>query len=181
MQGFKDSVVYKAKTFQKNKNDMKKTILPLVLLLMAAFAFNACSNNDDEDDRFVICPPGPSFVGEWQFVEKLDGPGADFNTHRGGLQPQSHTMQIFPFKEDGIGEIVYKLADGKTQKCEYYFPEDQERYQSNYMVIVIADPQVNQPGIPFGLEFDNDCLQLHYLGLYLTDHIPETYVYKRIK
>ena len=160
---------------------MKKAFLPLVLLLMAASTFNACSNNNDDDDRFVICPPGPTFIGTWQFVEMLDGPGADFNTHRGGLQPQAHTMQVFPFNEYGIGTIVYKLADGKTHNCEYFIPEDQERYQTNYTVIVIVDPRVNQPGIPFGLEFDNDRLLLHYLGYYFTDHIPETYVYKRIK
>ena len=90
-------------------------------------------------------------------------------------------MQVFPFNEYGIGTIVYKLADGKTHNCEYFIPEDQERYQTNYTVIVIVDPRVNQPGIPFGLEFDNDRLLLHYLGYYFTDHIPETYVYKRIK
>lgn len=154
---------------------MKKSILLLSLLALAAIAFNACSS-DDEDDRFVVCPTENGIIGEWQFVEMLDGPGSDMTTHRGGEQPKAHTMYI------GIyNNIIYAIADGTTQECIYYYPEDQSHYNTKYPVIIITDPRVNQPGTPFGIELNDDELKLHYLGIYTTDHIPETYVYRRVK
>lgn len=154
---------------------MKKSILLLCLLGLAAIAFNACSS-DDEDDRFVVCPSEEGIIGKWQFVEKLDGLGSDMTTHRGGSQPKAHTMYVGTHND-----IICSYADGTILECIYYYPDNQSSYQTEFPVIIIADTQVNQPGVPFGIELNADELKLHYLGPYTADHIPETYVYRRVK
>lgn len=155
----------------------KKNLLFLALLAMAAMVFSGCSN--DDDDRFTVCPPGEGWGGKWQFVEMLDGP-------RGAKQPAAHTMEFtvdgkvlftskgkFPFDE----ATVNMPMDG----WEYYFPDEQDKYGSPFPVFVIYHPMLNKPGFTFGLECYGNTLKLHYIDFYTTDHIPETYVYRRVK
>ena len=50
----------------------------------------------------------------------------------------------------------------------------QEQYGSIYPVILILE-------IPFSYEIEGSRLKLHYLGMATCDHIPATFVFKRIR
>ena len=162
---------------------MKKTIPTLLLLLIAAVAITSCSS--DDDDRTTTCIFDDNLLGKWQFVEMLDGPEADFDTHRSAKQPDAHMLE---FASDGrvfftcYGAFPFSPATNlPNDGWEYFFPEEQESYHCPFPVVVIFHQSINMPGIPFGVECDGPTLKLHYLGTYFTDHIPETYVYRRVK
>ena len=56
----------------------------------------------------------------------------------------------------------------------YSIPENQEQYGSIYPVMKIDE-------VPFGYAIEGNRLKLHYHGMYLCDHIPATFVFKRIR
>ena len=143
------------------------------------------SSNSDDDDRTTTCIFDDNLLGKWQFVEMLDGPEADFDTHHSAKQPDAHMLE---FASDGrvfftcYGAFPFSPATNlPNDGWEYFFPEEQESYHCPFPVVVIFHQSINMPGIPFGVECDGPTLKLHYLGTYFTDHIPETYVYRRVK
>ena len=155
---------------------MKKTIPTLLLLLIAAVAMSSCSK--DDDDRSTICIFDDNFLSRWKFVEMLDGP-------RGAKQPDAHILEFATNNRvffTCYGAFPFSSATNiPNDGWEYFFPEDQESYNCSFPVVVIFNKSINMPGIPFGLECDGTTLKLHYLGSYFTDHIPETYVYRRVR
>lgn len=152
---------------------MKKSYLYLALLLLTLPAATACDNSDDDDDRFVVCPT-ENIEGKWRFVEMLDGVGASFETHRGATQPAAHTLE---FMADG--GLCYTFDDGTAEESTYSYV-DPTAYGTYYPVIVVSDSN-DGSDTPFSVELEGDQLRLHYVGPYFTDHIPETYVYQRIR
>ena len=137
----------------------------LLLFLLAAvvLSFTGCSSDDEMETE------GSGLVGRWRFIEMLDGP-------IGATQPNPHIMEI---KSDG--KIVYTNNNGESNTYTYVY-DDNSKYNTEMPVILInlvSEEKVNQ--VPYACEIGSTTLQLHYFGFYFTDHIPETYVYKRIK
>lgn len=165
---------------------MKKTLFWSFLLLMAAFTgLTACgSDDDDENDEvvaFYVESVQRAIIGKWQFVEMLDGVGASMETHRGAPQPPKHTVEFTRNQN-----VYYHYADGTSREGVYVFPDVQEVYQSSFPVVQLgptADEAMHCDVIyfvPYSVEVTKKTLKLHYVGIYTTDHIPETFVYRKI-
>ena len=66
------------------------------------------------------------------------------------------------------------------------FPDVQEVYQSSFPVVQLgptAEEAMHSDKnlfVPYSVEVTKKTLKLHYVGIYTTDHIPETFVYRRI-
>ena len=137
--------------------------LYFIALVSLIFVFTGCSSDDDTIS-------GSGLVGRWKFVEMLDG-------SKGMSQPDQHIMEI---KENGT--IVYTYDDGNNRAVLYEY-DDNSKYGTNDPVILITN--LLEYGIvykgPYSCEIGSTTLKLHYSGFYFTDHIPETYFYKRIK
>lgn len=163
---------------------MNRVFIWSLLLLLAAFSgLTACSSSDDDEligDN--VEDVQRAIIGKWKFVEMLDGPGASFETHRGARQPDQHTLEL---TKDG--KAIYQFADGASYVLKYAPAEHQEWYDTDLWVIEQifssqdADHEHDSYPIPFGVEVSKSTLKLHYLGIYTTDHIPQTYVYTRIR
>ena len=68
----------------------------------------------------------------------------------------------------------------------YVFPDVQEVYQSSFPVVQLgptAEEAMHSDKnlfVPYSVEVTKKTLKLHYVGIYTTDHIPETFVYRKI-
>ena len=164
---------------------MNRVLTWSLLLLLAAFSgLTACTSSDDDDELTGnnVEDVQRAIIGTWQFVEMLDGPGASFETHRGARQPDPHTLK---FTKDG--KAIYLFEDGFSHVMKYAPAEHQEWYYTDLMVIeLISFSSDTDNGhdfypIPYGVEVSKRTLKLHYEGIYTTDHIRETLVYKRIQ
>ena len=99
----------------------------------------------------------------------LDGP-------RGATQPNPHIMEI-----NSDGKIVFTNDNGESNTYTYVY-DDNSKYSTEMPVILINqifEEKVYQ--VPYACKIGSTTLKLHYFGPYFTDHIPETFVYKRIK
>ena len=79
------------------------------------------------------------------------------------------------------GKIVFTNDNGESNTYTYVY-DDNSKYSTEMRVILINqifEEKVYQ--VPYACEIGNTTLKLHYFGPYFTDHIPETFVYKRIK
>lgn len=157
---------------------MKKNFLFVMgALLMLAVGMSSCSSDDEKDlsgfDAEEISRSG--LFGRWRFVEMLNGP-------IGASQPNPHIMEI---RDDGDGlhgSIVITNENGEWEKIGWECPDIEEKYNTDEPVIQLIFPGDCEPYIvPYSCEIECTTLKLHYIGPYFTDHIPETYVYKRIK
>ena len=102
-------------------------------------------------------------VGIWQLREVLNGPVS--------LRDKNSLQQVMVvFQEDG--NAIFAYEDGKIKTLIYQQAENQELYQTNLPVLTIGD-------VPFSYNMEEDKLYLHYLGVYLCDHIPATFVLER--
>ena len=147
-----------------------KRIKGILFIMLAVSLFTACSNDDsniNSDDGEIF---GTGLTGRWDLVEVLDGPA--------GYCKEGYTNQypsgtvIIEIKENG--KIVFNYEDGKVEPLDYSIPEDQEKYGSTL-------PVMNIDEVPFGYAIEGNRLKLHYYGFYTCDHIPATFVFKRIK
>ena len=147
-----------------------KRIKGILFIMLAVSLFTACSNDDsniNSDDGEIF---GTGLTGRWDLVEVLDGPA--------GYCKEGYTNQypsgtvIIEIKENG--KIVFNYEDGKVEPLDYSIPEDQEKYGTTLPVMNIGE-------VPFGYAIEGNRLKLHYYGFYTCDHIPATFVFKRIK
>ena len=142
---------------------MKKKTIYVCLTLLVTIFMTSCSSDDDETF-------GTRLTGKWDLIEVLNGPD--------GLCKDDYTNQfpsgsvIIEIKENG--EIVFNYEDGKVETRDYSFPVDQEIYNSSLPVMTIGE-------VPFSYAIEGNRLKLHYYGFYFTDHIPATFVFKRIR
>ena len=163
---------------------MNRVFIWSLLLLLAAFSgLTACSSSDDDElTGNNVEDVQRAIIGKWKFVEMLDGPGASFETHRGARQPDQHTLEL---TKDG--KAIYQYDNGTNFAMRYAPAEHQEWYYTDHVVIELrtfgqdADHEHDSYPIPFGVEVSKSTLKLHYMGIYTTDHIPETLVYIRIR
>ena len=147
-----------------------KRVKGILFIMLAVSLFTACSNDDsniNSDDGEIF---GTGLTGRWDLVEVLDGPA--------GYCKEGYTNQypsgtvIIEIKENG--KIVFNYEDGKVETLDYSIPEDQVIYASTLPVLNIGE-------VPFGYAIEGNRLKLHYYGFYTCDHIPATFVFKRIK
>ena len=143
-------------------SSIKKLFLYLPLLLLPMLTCIGCSSDDDEvyDDNLT---------GKWDLVEIKDGP--EGRCEEGYVQRYSSGTVIIEIKD---GQIVFNYQDGKKETKPYSFPKNPEIYSSSFPVMLIDE-------VPFGYIIEKNRLYLHYYGIYTTDHIPATFVFKRIK
>ena len=139
-----------------------KRIKGILFIMLAVSLFTAC-NNDDE----IF---GTGLTGKWDLVEVQNGPAGFCKDGYTNHYP-SGTVII---EIKGNGKIVFNYEDGKVETLDYYIPEDQEKYGTTLPVMNIGE-------VPFGYVLEGNSLKLHYYGFYTCDHIPATFVFKRIK
>lgn len=147
-----------------------KRIKGILFIMLAVSLFTACSNDDsniNSDDGEIF---GTGLTGRWDLVEVLDGPAGYYKEGYTNQYP-SGTV-IIEIKENG--KIVFNYEDGKVETLDYSIPEDQVIYASTLPVLNIGE-------VPFGYAIEGNRLKLHYYGFYTCDHIPATFVFKRIK
>ena len=141
-------------------NMMKKVMVVLMGMVMLA----ACHSSDDDD------LPRVGLTGKWDLVEVQDGP--EGRCQSGYVKKYSSGSVVIEF--DGNGKIVFKYADGKIETLYYALTDNKEQYGSTLPIVLISE-------VPFGYEIVEGKLKLHYLGVYLCDHIPATFVFKSLR
>lgn len=157
---------------------MKQNYLLLMsALLMLVVSMSSCSSDDEKEisgfDAEEIS--GSGLFGRWRFVEMLDGP-------IGAGQPILHIMEIRDNGGGQHGSVVFTREDGEWQEIRWEYPNEEDKFLTDKPVIKMVYPEDGEPLIvPYSCEIGSTILKLHYLGFYTTDHIPATYVYKRIK
>ena len=131
------------------------------LLGLAAFVLMlaGCSS----DDEFG------GLMGRWDLVEVQNGPIGFCKGDYANQYPSGSVIITFT----GNGKIVFNYEDGKVETHDYLVPENQEQYGSIYPVVLIRE-------IPFSYVIEGSRLKLHYGGFATCDHIPATFVFKRI-
>ena len=147
-----------------------KRIKGILFIMLAVSLFTACSNDDsniNSDDGEIF---GTGLTGRWDLVEVQNGP-AGYCKEGYANQYPSGTVII---EIKGNGKIVFNYEDGKVETLDYSIPEDQVIYSSTLPVLNIGE-------VPFGYAIEGNRLKLHYYGFYTCDHIPATFVFKRIK
>ena len=139
-----------------------KRIKGILFIMLAVSLFTACSNDDE-----IF---GTGLTGKWDLVEVQNGPAGFCKDGYTNHYP-SGTVII---ELKGNGKIVFNYEDGKVETLDYSIPEDQEKYGTTLPVMNIGE-------VPFGYVLEGNSLKLHYYGFYTCDHIPATFVFKRIK
>lgn len=139
-----------------------KRIKGILFIMLAVSLFTACSNDDE-----IF---GTGLTGKWDLVEVQNGPAGFCKDGYTNHYP-SGTVII---ELKGNGKIVFNYEDGKVETLDYSIPEDQVIYASTLPVLNIGE-------VPFGYAIEGNRLKLHYYGFYTCDHIPATFVFKRIK
>ena len=160
----------------------KKPLLMMSLLFVLSFGIAGLSSCSSDDETVV----GGGLIGKWRLVETQNGP-------IGAPQPAPYTMEIKGADEwDGTmgrygGTIVYTFDNGDRYISFWKYSDDESIYSTSLPVILITHQSVTDSEeecgsyvTPYGCEISSTTLKLHYLGFYFTDHIPETYVYKKI-
>ena len=143
---------------------MKKAFYLLLCCMLAVF-LGACESSSDDDEVY-----GEGLTGKWDLVELQNGPeGSCRGDYVRRFPSGSVTIEL---KENG--KIIFNYSDGKSETLDYSIPENQEQYGSIYPVMKIDE-------VPFGYAIEGNRLKLHYHGMYLCDHIPATFVFKRIR
>lgn len=141
-----------------------KRLKGIITVLFAVCFFTACSSSDD--DEFF----GTGLTGKWDLTEVLNGPAGGCKDGYSNQFP-SGTV-IIEIKDNG--KIIFNDEDRNFETLDYSIPEDQEKYASSLPVMNIGE-------VPFGYAIEGNRLKLHYLGLATCDHIPATFVFKRIR
>lgn len=158
----------------QSMNDMKKIMYLGATLVMLLF-FTACrgndedSSNDVDNSRLVTGTTEHYLLGKWEFVEMLNG-------HYTETSPTAHTVE---FKADGT--VIYTFSTD-TFYNTYYFPENQDDYNSIYPIIVIISGEDSGFQSYFVCAIKGDELKLHrYITeMHTTEFIPATYIYRRV-
>ena len=108
-------------------------------------------------------------MGKWDLVEVQNGPAGFCKGDYVNQYPSGSVIITFT----GNGMIVFNYKDGKVETYNYLIPENQKQYGSIYPVVLIRE-------VPFSYEIEGSKLKLHYRGAATCDHIPATFVFKRI-
>ena len=159
---------------------MKKHFYLFLVLCLAAATAGLVSCSSDDDDYYVINTLDKmkqAIIGQWRFVEMLNGPAAIIEAHNGANQPAGHTIE---FTSDN--EVIYTSDDGEIRKEYYHFASEQKNYITDFPVIILSQ-QPNNPDYytPWSVEITGNEMKLHYVGFYTTDHIPAKFIYKWVK
>lgn len=142
----------------KRRKECFLTVLP-ILVALAVGLFTACSEFS-----------GTGLLGRWDLVEVQNGPSGFCQS--GYVQSYPSGTVIIELKSNGT--IVFNFDSGKVETFDYSIPEDQDTYRSTLPVMMIRE-------VPFGYDIEGNSLKLHYFGIYLCDHIPATFVFKRTR
>ena len=143
---------------------MKKNIINVCLTLLVVVFMTSCSSDDE-----IF---GTGLTGKWDLVEVQNGPAWSWYCGHGSGNRYPSGAVIIEF--NGNGKIVFNYEDGRVETLDYFIPEDQEKYGSTLPVMNIGE-------VPFGYDIEGNSLKLHYYGFAFCDHIPATFVFKRIK
>ena len=142
---------------------MKKNLL--FACLLATMLLMSCSSSDDDASN-----PGRGLIGRWDLVEIQNGMPS---LHRdGNVTTYPSGTVVLEFMSNGQCVRVY--SDGRKETADYSFPKDQEQYYS-------ADPVLLLGEVPFSYTIEGDMLTAQNLGLNTMEHIPATYVFKRLR
>lgn len=131
--------------------------------MWAMCLLTACNSDDDE----II---GNSLTGKWDLEEIQNGPSGMCIEDSKTRYPAGSV--VIELKENG--EMIFNYKDGKVDTCNYSIPADQDIFQSTMPVMTIGQ-------VPFGYTIEQNRLKLHYYGIAYADHIPATFVFKRIR
>ena len=140
-----------------------KRVKGILFIMLAVCLFTAC--NSDDGEIF-----GTGLTGRWDLVEVQNGP-AGYCKEGYANQYPSGTVII---EIKGNGKIVFNYEDGKVETLDCSIPEDQDKYSFTLPIMLIGE-------VPFGYAIEGNSLKLHYVGFHTCDHIPATFVFKRIK
>lgn len=143
---------------------MKTTIITKSFLLMVSVVIIGLMPIISCTDDSAV---GARLRGKWELIEVLDGPREITRYGNKKVIPQDSVTVKFQ-----TGKVKLSIKNDATKTMDYYYPEDQERYNTNDPVIVIGNA-------PFGYTFEDGLLKLHYCGFYLCDHRPATFVFKK--
>ena len=108
-------------------------------------------------------------------LEVQNGPGSLSDNGQAWKKdiPKDYTIEI-----KGDGTILFpedeKNASTPSTPVKLTLVSSEETTYSNYPVLKIDE-------VPFGYEVTSTRLKLHYYGFYFCDHVPATFVFKRIK
>ena len=151
-----------------------KRIKGILFIMLAVCLFASCSSDDSSSDDYINSDDdeflGTGLTGIWDLVEVQNGPAGFCRDGYANQYPSGSVI----IKIKGNGKIVFNYEDGKVEPLDYSIPEDQEKYGSTL-------PVMNIDEVPFGYAIEGNRLKLHYYGFYTCDHIPATFVFKRIK
>ena len=137
-----------------------KKIGQLLGLAAIVLMLTGCSSDDEYG----------GLTGKWDLVEVQNGPVGLCKGDYVNRFPSGSVIITFT----GNGKIVFNYEDGKIETYDYFISENQEQYGSIYPVVLIRE-------IPFSYEIEGSRLKLHYGGVATCDHIPATFVFKRIR
>ena len=151
-----------------------KRIKGILFIMLSVCLFMACSSDDSSSDDYINSDDdeflGTGLTGIWDLVEVQNGPAGFCRDGYANQYPSGSV--IVKLKKNG--KIFFKYEDGKVDTLDYSIPEDQEKYYSTLPVMLIGET-------PFGYDIEEDSLKLLYEGIHTCDHVPATFVFKRIK
>jgi hypothetical protein len=117
--------------------------------------------NDDISDTRLI--------GKWDLVEVLNGPDGHCDMEYSKHYPSGSV--IVELNENGT--IVFNYEDGRSEVLFYSDSANPTFRNSDAPVVFIGET-------PFSYTIEDASLSLHYGGVATADHIPATFVLKRI-
>ena len=146
---------------------MKKScFLQVLAVMLLTIIMVGCSSDEFE---------GEGLFGRWQLLEVQDGPGSLSDNGQAWKKdiPKDYTIEI-----KGDGTILFpedeESASTPSTPIKMSLVPAEEATYSNYPVLKIDE-------VPFGYEVSSTRLKLHYYGVYTCDHVPATFILKRIK
>ena len=140
---------------------MKRAIKTIMILLMACFV-TSCGSDEDE-------VTGEGLLGKWDLTEVLNGP-VGMCKEGVSTKYKSGTV-VIQIKENDCIEFSF---DNGTKDTMALHLINSEELKSSLPVLTIAE-------VPFGYEVTSTRLKLHYYGTATCDHIPATFVFKRMR
>ena len=145
----------------------KNCFLQIFAVMLLSISITGCSSDEFE---------GEGLYGRWRLLEVQNGPGSLGDDGQQAWKkdiPNDYTIEI-----KGDGTILFpedeKNASTPSTPVKLTLVSSEETTYSNYPVLKIDE-------VPFGYEVTSTRLKLHYYGIYYCDHVPATFVFKRIK
>ena len=136
----------------------------IVFCMLTVILFIGCSSQNDD-----AISTGRELIGQWDLVEILNGPRLP--NKEGNVTRYPSGSVIVEFMTNGMCVLLHHT--GEQEVYDYTFPKDLENYHFEWPVVLLDD-------VPFGYTIEGDVLKMLYGGLATTDHIPATFVLKRL-